>query len=111
MKEKIFERKYNSRTKKFKQINLEKMAEETSDFVRHLNFIFNDTPYKICKVYEGRKKNNLNIYVTFYERGTSEESKNYGILWTNRGISVGDWSQGKYFSKKYKGRIQDYLPN
>jgi hypothetical protein len=111
MREKIFERKYNSRSKKFKQINLEKMAEETSDFVKHLNFIFNDTPYKICKVYEERKKNNLKVYVTFFERGTGEESKNYGILLTNNGISVGDWNKGKYFSKQYKGKIKDYLSN
>lgn len=108
MKEKIFKTKYNPRTKKFKQVNLERMAKETSDFVKHLNFVFSGTPYKICEVREGRKKGNLNVYVTFYERGTFEESKDYGILLTNQGVSVGDWSRGKYFSKKYKGLIKDY---
>jgi hypothetical protein len=109
MKEKIFEMKYNSRTKKFKQINLEKLAKETSDFVKHLNFVFSGTPYRICKVYEGRDKNNLNVYVTLNERGEfCEENKDFGILLTSQGVSVGDWSQEKYLSKKYKGKIKDY---
>jgi hypothetical protein len=111
MREKIFKTKYNLRTKRFKQINLERMTRETSDFVKHLNFVLSGTPYKICRVYEGRKKGNLNIYVTLFERGTFEESKDYGILLNNRGISVGDWSRGKYFSKKYKGKINDYERN
>lgn len=108
MREKIFKTKYNSRTKRFRQINLERMTKETADFVRHLNFVFNGTPYKICKVYESRKKNNPNVYVTLFERNELGEDKDFGILLTNQGISVGDWSQGKYFSEKYKRMIMGY---
>ena len=107
MREKLFETRYNPKTKRFKQINLEKLTKEGSDFVRHLNFVFSGSQYKICKVYEG--KNNLNIYVTLsngVEPG--KEDNQYGILLTNNGISVGDWSKEKYFSEKYKDIIKNY---
>jgi len=90
MKEKIFKTEYNPRTKRYKQMNLEKMAKETSDFVRHLNFIFLGTQYRVGEVREGRDKNHLKVYVTLSEKGTCEENKDYGILLTNNGISVGD---------------------
>jgi len=111
MKDKIFRTKYNSRTRKFKQINLEKLTKESADFVKHLNFVLSGTPYKIYEVHEGRKKNNLNVYVTLYEIGEPCEEKDYGILLTNRGVSVGDWSKRKYFSKRYKEMIKDYQHN
>jgi hypothetical protein len=108
MREKIFKTKYNPRTKKFKQINLEKLAKETSDFVKYLNLIFSGTQYRIGEVHEGKDKNNLNVYVTLSEKETCEENKDYGILLTNSGVSIGDWSKRKYFSKQYKGMIRYY---
>ena len=109
MREKIFGKEYNEKTKKFKYINLEKLAKESADFVKFLNFIFVGTPYKISEVRESRKKGNLNVYISLYEGNSFEESKDYGILLTNRGISVGDWSRKKLFSKDYEGLIKDYL--
>ena len=107
MKEKLFETKYNPRTKKFKQINLEKLSKESSDFVKHLNFVLSGTLYRICKIYEGKEE--LNVYATLFNRSEpGKEIKDYGILLTNNGISVGDWSKEKYFSEKYKEAIKEY---
>lgn len=75
---------FNSKTGKVKRLNLEKLSKPVADFVKHLNFVLNGTPYAVGFVNEQRYKPNgklrefitgiegedkLTIDFTFYNRG------------------------------------------